>query len=123
MIVLGIEMPPSPLYMFYLVEGRKESGMSVSRGTLMIGKLMMWQLFFHLIQSKSLTHEEDDKFKGRLKKNGAFDIRSFYLAICGNLGQVLPWKSIWGVKAPRSVAFFVWTAAWGKILTCENLRQ
>uniref|UniRef100_A0A2N9EBT0 Reverse transcriptase domain-containing protein n=1 Tax=Fagus sylvatica TaxID=28930 RepID=A0A2N9EBT0_FAGSY len=55
--------------------------------------------FFHLFQSKSPIHEEDDKFKWRLKKNGAFDFRSFYLAICGNLGQVFPWKSIWGVKA------------------------
>jgi hypothetical protein len=32
-------------------------------------------------------------------------------------------KGIWGVKAPRRVAFFVWMAAWGKILTCDNLHQ
>ena len=28
-----------------------------------------------------------------------------------------PWKSIWGVKAPPRVAFFMWTVAWGWILT------
>ncbi len=32
-----------------------------------------------------------------------------------------PWKRIWGVKAPRCVSFLVWTAAWGKILTYDNL--
>ena len=34
-----------------------------------------------------------------------------------------PWKSIWRVKAPRRVSFFVWTAAHGRILTCDNLMK
>jgi hypothetical protein len=34
-----------------------------------------------------------------------------------------PWKSIWRTKAPPRVAFFAWTAAWGKILTVDNLRR
>nr|XP_023909225.1 DNA repair protein XRCC2 homolog isoform X2 [Quercus suber] len=32
-------------------------------------------------------------------------------------------KSIWVVKFPHRVAFFVWTAEWGKIIICENLRS
>jgi hypothetical protein len=35
----------------------------------------------------------------------------------------LPWKNIWRVKAPTRVAFFVWSAALGKILTHDNLRK
>ena len=31
-----------------------------------------------------------------------------------------PWKHIWCVKGPKRVSF-VWTAAWGKILTYDNL--
>jgi len=34
-----------------------------------------------------------------------------------------PWKSIWKVKVPLRVAFFVWTATIGKILTLDNLRK
>jgi hypothetical protein len=34
-----------------------------------------------------------------------------------------PWKSIWRIKAPPRVAFFVWSAAFGKILTQDNLRK
>jgi hypothetical protein len=38
-------------------------------------------------------------------------------------GPSFPWKSIWRVKAPARVTFFVWTAALGKILTHDNLRK
>jgi hypothetical protein len=27
------------------------------------------------------------------------------------------------VKAPKRVAFFMWTVTWGRILTCDNLRR
>jgi hypothetical protein len=32
-------------------------------------------------------------------------------------------NGIWRVQAPKRVAFFVWTAALGKILTHDNLRR
>jgi hypothetical protein len=79
--------------------------------------------FFSLIHSKAPVHEADDVIKWSLKKNGTFDIRSFYHAIRGSGSNGFPWKGIWGVKVPRRVAFFVWTAAWGNILTCDNLRS
>lgn len=34
-----------------------------------------------------------------------------------------PWKSIWGIKAPRRVSFFGWSVTWGKILTYDNLMK
>ena len=73
--------------------------------------------FFSLIHSKSPVHEAEDVIKWSLKKNGTFDIRSFYHAIRGSGSNGFPWKGIWGVKVPRRVAFFVWTVAWGNILT------
>jgi hypothetical protein len=39
------------------------------------------------------------------------------------MGMDFPWKGIWKVIAPCRVAFFVWTVAWGQILTCDNLRR
>jgi hypothetical protein len=38
-------------------------------------------------------------------------------------GPSFPWKNIWCAKAPTRVAFFVWSAALGKILTHDNLRK
>ena len=59
----------------------------------------------------------------RLKKNGDFDIYSYYNALRGVFFFHFPLEGIWGVKAFRRVSFFVWMAAWGKILTGENLRR
>jgi hypothetical protein len=38
-------------------------------------------------------------------------------------GSSFSWKSIWHVNAPPRVAFFVWSAVLGKILTRDNLRK
>jgi hypothetical protein len=59
----------------------------------------------------------------KLRKNGTFDSRSLYFALRGANGVHFPWKSIWGAKAPQRVSFFVWTATWGRILTCDNLMR
>jgi hypothetical protein len=50
-------------------------------------------------------------------------VKSFYEVLNKQDDPSFPWKSIWRVKAPARVAFFVWTAALGKILTHDNLRK
>ena len=54
---------------------------------------------------------------------GTFDSHSFYHALHAPEAVAFLWKIIWGVKSPRRVAFFMWTVAWGRILTCDNLRK
>jgi hypothetical protein len=51
---------------------------------------------------------------GNSKDNSALDVK---------LDIKFPWKAIWRVKAPRRVSFFLWSAAWGRILTCDNLMR
>jgi hypothetical protein len=48
-------------------------------------------------------------------------VKSYYQIMPNSVQYSFPWKSIWKVKAPPMVAFFVWTAALGKILTLDNL--
>jgi hypothetical protein len=50
-------------------------------------------------------------------------VKSFYNILISNVSVPFPWKSIWRTKAPPRVAFFVWSAALGKILTMDNLRK
>jgi hypothetical protein len=50
-------------------------------------------------------------------------VQTFYKALVCHEADTFPWKGIWCVKAPKRVAFFVWTAALGKILTHDNLRR
>jgi hypothetical protein len=64
-----------------------------------------------------------DGLRWKLCKDGVFAARSFYYALIDRRGVRFPWKGIWRVKAPPRVAFFVWTATWGRILTCDNLMR
>ena len=79
--------------------------------------------FFHHLHTKLPTREDGDRVHWALKTDGVFDIRFYYQAICGTMGVGFPWKSIWRVKAPSRVAVFVWIAAWGRILTYDNLQR
>jgi hypothetical protein len=56
-------------------------------------------------------------------RRGKFEVRSFYTILTSSVNIHFPWKSIWRTKAPPRVAFFVWSAALGKILTLDNLRK
>jgi hypothetical protein len=56
-------------------------------------------------------------------RKGKFEVSSFYDILISNVSIPFPWKSIWRTKAPPMVAFFVWSAALGKILTLDNLRK
>uniref|UniRef100_A0A2N9GR69 Reverse transcriptase zinc-binding domain-containing protein n=1 Tax=Fagus sylvatica TaxID=28930 RepID=A0A2N9GR69_FAGSY len=64
-----------------------------------------------------------DGLHWKLCKDGVFASRSFYYALNARMGVSFPWKSIWMVKAPPRVAFFIWTTTWGRILTCDNLMR
>uniref|UniRef100_A0A2N9IWR4 CHD3-type chromatin-remodeling factor PICKLE n=1 Tax=Fagus sylvatica TaxID=28930 RepID=A0A2N9IWR4_FAGSY len=48
---------------------------------------------------------------------------SWSCCIRAPLKAMVPWKSIWKTKALPRVAFFVWAAALGRILTTDNLRR
>ena len=57
----------------------------------------------------------------QLNHSGVFDVRSFYISLLAAPSVSFPWKSIWCVKVPKRVAFFLWTTARGEILTIDNL--
>ena len=77
--------------------------------------------FLNMLEFKSPIREVADGSWWQLRRNGSFDVRSWYGALCAATPTVFPWRSIWRSKAPRRVQFFVWTAAWNKVLTCDNL--
>uniref|UniRef100_A0A2N9GN59 Reverse transcriptase domain-containing protein n=1 Tax=Fagus sylvatica TaxID=28930 RepID=A0A2N9GN59_FAGSY len=79
--------------------------------------------FFQLLASKTPTNEGPDRLRWKGRKDGVFTSRSFYHALTDRPGVPFPWKGIWAVKAPPRVSFFIWTATWGRILTCDNLMR
>jgi hypothetical protein len=68
-----------------------------------------------------VRHGEGDGLVWNPSKRGLFEVKSYYEVLIRKNGPSFPWKSIWRVKAPTRVAFFVWSVALGKILTHDNL--
>jgi hypothetical protein len=60
-----------------------------------------------------------DKICWISSKRKNFEAKSYYEVRVNLVPKVGPWKS----KAPPRVAFFVWMAVLGKILTLDNLRK
>ena len=79
--------------------------------------------FFDQLYSTRVRHGEVDRVVWNLSKRRNFEVKTFYKALACHEAVSFPWKGIWRVKAPKRVAFFVWTAALGKILTHDNLRR
>uniref|UniRef100_A0A2N9HQY3 DNA topoisomerase (ATP-hydrolyzing) n=1 Tax=Fagus sylvatica TaxID=28930 RepID=A0A2N9HQY3_FAGSY len=99
-----------------------ESGILLLGGVLTIGSWIRLQLF-SLIQSHIPRGVSADKMHWHLTRKGVFDARSYFQALQAPRVVAFPWKIIWGVKSPRRVAFFMWTVAWDRILTYDNLRK
>jgi hypothetical protein len=79
--------------------------------------------FYEQLYSSRIRLGEVDRVVWNLSKKMIFEVKTFYKALVCHEAAYFPWKGIWCVKAPKRVAFFVWTAALGKILTYDNLRR
>lgn len=60
---------------------------------------------------------------GNRKGAKQFLLNLIYKVFSGQQHVSFPWKSIWRAFVPSKVAFFTWTATFGKILTTKNLRK
>ena len=87
-----------------------------------------WELnivnsFLEILYSSSLRQGGVDLVCWTPSCREVFEVRSFYRALIQPAASVFPWRSVWKAKAPSKVAFFLWTASLGKILTTDNLRK
>jgi predicted P-loop ATPase/GTPase len=88
----------------------------------MIGNLMLSHDFLNCCIPKKLEMEVD-KICWVPSKRNIFEVKFYYQALSTLTQAFSPWKSTWKVKIPLRVAFFVWTASLGKILTLDSLRK
>ena len=63
--------------------------------------------FFRTLGSNLPPTKNGDCMRWKLSKNGNFNVRSFYNKLRGPVPIIFPWKSVWKVKAPQRVSFFV----------------
>ena len=87
-----------------------------------------WELdivdtFMSCLYSSPIHSGRMDTICWNLGSREAFEVRSFYSALIQPSSSYFPWRSVWKAKVHSRVAFFLWTAALGKILTTDNLRK
>uniref|UniRef100_A0A2N9G614 Uncharacterized protein n=1 Tax=Fagus sylvatica TaxID=28930 RepID=A0A2N9G614_FAGSY len=87
-----------------------------------------WELdavasFLELLASSSIKGYGEDRLCWRGSSKEGFQVRIYYKYLLPLAGMEVPWKRIWKTNAPPRVAFFVWVAAMGRILTTDNLRR
>ena len=80
-----------------------------------------WDSLLHFIQTRIPRGGGSDNLSWCLNGSGKFDVRSFNLKIQNATLTSFLWKGIWKIKVLKRVAFFMWTAAHGQILTLDNL--
>jgi hypothetical protein len=79
--------------------------------------------FLDRIYSASINDSGIDQMCWQQDDKLGFTVKSYYKCLNASPPIQFPWKAIWKAKAPPRVAFFLWTAVWGKILTNDNLRK
>ena len=132
------DVPLKILYpQLYLCSANKEAYVSEVLSLLVGDNDRVWSLSFfrgfndwelaasysllHFIQSQIPRGGGCDRFRWDLNGSGKFDTLSFYHKIQNVAPSTFPWKGIWKVKVPKRVAFFMWTAVHGQIITLDNL--
>jgi mannosylglycoprotein endo-beta-mannosidase len=79
--------------------------------------------FYSLLYSWSRRSGNEDKLLWRGYPNGVFSVKSLYVLLLEGSYADFPWRLCWKNRVPPRVAFFVWEATQGKILTIDNLRR
>jgi hypothetical protein len=79
--------------------------------------------FFERLYFSLVRYGEGGRLVWNPSKRGLFEVKSYYEMVIRKNDPSFPWKSIWRVKVPTMVAFFVWLTTLGKILTHDNLRK
>jgi hypothetical protein len=87
-----------------------------------------WELdivnsFLEILYSSPLCQGGLDLVCWNPSSREVFEVRSFYHALIQPASSAFPWRSVWKAKAPSKMAFFLWTASLGRILTTDNLRK
>ena len=87
-----------------------------------------WELeaissFMDVLYQSGVKGCAPDKVWWQRSMGKGFQVKLYYKALLPSSGILVPWKSIWKVKVPPRVSFFVWAAAIDRILTVQNLRR
>jgi len=64
-------------------------------------------IFFAMMYSLKGRYEGEDKICWIPSRKKSFEVKSYYKVLSSPIHSSFPWKSIWKVKVPPRVVFFV----------------
>ncbi|RVW94296.1 putative ribonuclease H protein [Vitis vinifera] len=79
--------------------------------------------FLLIIQGKRLNADLEDRMVWKETKDGNFSVKSCFNSLDHSSAVPFPWRIIWSSFVPSKVGFFAWEAAWGKVLTQDQLKR
>lgn len=80
-------------------------------------------MFLDLLYSTKVEGVGLDKLCWRPSIQRGFEVRPYHRVLAPSYSNNFPCQSIWKLLVPSKAAFYLWVAAFGNILTAENLKK
>ena len=87
-----------------------------------------WELvemtrFLHTLHDQNFRPTGEDKLMLKTIKEKGFSVKSMYKGLDISPAFDLPYRLVWNPVVPLKIGVFAWEAAWGKVLTLDQLKR
>ena len=78
--------------------------------------------FFHILHDQQFRPTGVDKLALQNVKDRGFSVKSMYKGVDVSPPFVFPHRIVWNSVVSPKIGVFAWEAAWGKVLTLDQLK-
>ena len=87
-----------------------------------------WELeemikFLHILHDQNFRPTGEDKLLLKTVKEKGFSVKSMYKGFDISPTFDFPYRLVWNLVVPSKIGVFAWEAAWGKVLTLDQLKR
>ena len=79
--------------------------------------------FLHTLHDQKFRSMGEDKLSLKNVKDKGFSVKSVYKGFDVSPAFNIPHRLIWNSVVPPKIGVFAWEAAWGKVLTLDQLKR
>ena len=79
--------------------------------------------FLHILHDQQFRPTGVDKLALQNVKDRGFSVKSMYKGVDVSPPFVFPHRIVWNSVVPPKIGVFAWEAAWGKVLTLDQLKR
>ena len=79
--------------------------------------------FLHILHDQKFHPTGVDKLSLQNVKDRGFSVKSMYKGVDVSSPFVFPHRIVWNPVVPPKIGVFAWEAAWGKVLTLDQLKR